>query len=130
MESLFITPDEFWNWFDREKDESSSASCPVDFGATKIATNKKKRKIESAPCGSKRYRILWGRHRPGKKHKVWEEDGFLSLFGTIAHVVDEKGRPIEEPTLLDDTDLEAVRNLGEIVVGNTEIQIQEEEISK
>lgn len=133
MDSLFITKEDFWLWFDRENDISSNLPA-TDFGAAKasqkISANKqanKRIRLDYECQETAKYKILWGRYKPGKKHKIWEEDGYLTLVGRMAHVCDEKGRLIEEPTVLDEINYEIVKSLGELVLGTTEIQIQEEE---
>ena len=78
---------------------------------------------EAANRVDKRYVVLYGRHRPGRITKVWEEDGYLSLVNGIAHLCDLKGRMIEEPTLLDDVDLQLVEDQSDLLIGNTNIQI-------
>lgn len=131
MESLFIEKAEFWSWFNRR--DKSNDETAIDFGATKIQPNKpagqtlKRIRTDLNVPGSIRYRILWGRHKAGKKHKVWEDDGFLTLIGRIAHVVDEKGRLLEEPTLIDEIDCKELEDSGEIVIGSTQIQVQEKD---
>lgn len=80
---------------------------------------------EAAERTDKRYVVLFGRHRPGKKTKVWEGDGYLSLVNGIAHLCDLKGRMIEEPTLLDDVDLKLVEDQSDVLIGNTDVQIVE-----
>lgn len=80
---------------------------------------------EAASRIDKRYVVLYGRHRPGKKTKVWEGDGYLSLVNGIAHLCDLKGRMVEEPTLLDDVDLQLVEDQNDLMIGNTDVQIVE-----
>lgn len=139
METFYVTPQEFWEWFDR-----NDVSQPLsDYQATSIKTDTKSPRsvkriktdhskpirhiieTEAAQRTDSRYVILYGPHKPGKKTKNWTGDGYLSLVGQMAHVCDLKGRMLEEPTLLDDVDLKMVEDLGELLIGSTEIQIVE-----
>lgn len=63
--------------------------------------------------------------RHGKKDKVWEGDGYLTLVDRMAHLCDLRGRMLEEPTLLDEVDHGCVVDLGELVIGNHEVQVIE-----
>lgn len=88
----------------------------------------KPRILAETEAGSRfdqRYIVLWGPYKPGKKNKVWEGDGYLTLIGQIAHLSDLRGRLLEEPTLLDDVDYKSVEEMGELMIGNTEVQIIE-----
>lgn len=80
---------------------------------------------EAADRTDKRYVVLYGRHRPGKKTKVWEGDGYLSLVNGVAHLCDLKGRMLEEPTLLDEIDLQLVEDQSDLLIGTTDVQIIE-----
>lgn len=66
---------------------------------------------------------MFGKHRPGKKSKVWEGDGYLTIINGVAHLSDERGRILEEPIILDDIDMQAVQSHSEILIGTTEVQI-------
>lgn len=80
----------------------------------------------SVRCDS-RYVIMYGKHRPGKKAKVWEGDGYLSFVNGVAHLSDLKGKILEEPIILDDVDMGLVQDLGELMIGNTEVAVVEQD---
>lgn len=153
METFYLSYDEFWDWFNRENDDlilagsdqesnqrtrvrnysdqfhkigekSDEFSSPKNNKRPRMDT--KPRHIvetEAAHRVDARYIIMYGPHKPGKKNKVWEGDGYLSLVGQIAHLCDLKGRMLEEPTYLDDIDHSIVQEMGELLIGNTEVQV-------
>lgn len=148
METFYVTPEQFWNWFNREDDQSTfqddrplgnksrgkNQRLPneqledVSTGCKRQKTDTRPKNItdtEAATRTDSRYFILYGRHKPGKKNKVWEGDGYISLVGQMAHVCDLRGRLLEEPTVLDEVDYKLVEDLGELIIGNTEIQVVE-----
>lgn len=144
METFFITHEEFWQWFEREDTQEFSESSGRSFGAKSkdlsLSTNdnfghdgwsnnahgNKRLKTDMRPPSSgERYDILYGPHKPGKKTKIWAGDGYLTLVGQMAHLCDLRGRMLEDPVILDEIDYEAVKGLGELVVGNTEVQVIE-----
>lgn len=150
METFYITYEQFWDWFDRDESQdftetdqivgakSRSRQEPTDgqndFNS-KPNQNKRMRMENRPPktimeteAGSRsdaRYVILYGTHKPGKKNKVWEGDGYLTLVDRMAHLCDLRGRMLEEPTLLDEVDHGCVVDLGELVIGNQEVQVIE-----
>lgn len=124
MDTFYITYQEFWDRFDRdgrpeEEDKDFIEEPPVE--------RVKRLKVEEK---SKRYVILYGRRKPGKKNKVWEKDGFLTLVGQMAHLSDLRGRLLEEPTLLDELELKTIQDLGELTIGDTEVQVIELDIKQ
>lgn len=127
METFYVTYDKFWEWFDRENDsfQEEEVSYKKDLGQSEPASKRVKLDRIQPPSNATRYIILYGRHKPGKKNKTWECDGYLSLAGQTAHLCDLKGRMLEEPTLLDEVDYKLVTDLGELVIGNTEVQVIE-----
>lgn len=141
METFYVNSEQFWDWFNREEDppNPNETSSQNKFSRNndqqlkspkgkRIKTENKPKTIgdtEAADRTDARYIILYGPHKPGKKNKVWESDGYLSLVGQMAHLCDLRGRMLEEPTILDDVDLKAVAELGELTIGNTEVQVIE-----
>lgn len=121
---LFIDYDQFWNWFDRPF-ESYVQTQATRRPSSNESENTVGHSFKRPKQGSRRYSILYGRQRAGKKTKVWEADGYLTLVGQVAHVCDLKGRLLEEPTLLDEADFDSVINLEELAVGKTEVQVIE-----
>ena len=113
---FFISGEEFWDLFNSKEP---------------LATSKKKQKTkhidEHSLKRDARYVIMFGRHRPGKKTKVWEDDGYLTLVGQMAYLSTCNGRMLEEPTLLDEFDMKLVKERGELLIGNTEVQIVDED---
>lgn len=100
----------------------------TSYGVKRQKIDNKPRHIVETEAASRtdtRYVIMWGRHKPGKKTKVWEGDGYLSLVGQMAHLCDLRGRMLEEPTVLDEIDYKTVEDLGELMIGNTEVQVVE-----
>lgn len=157
METFFLTYDDFWNWFNRDpseddkytfdvcqtkprnklprsnRDQDERTSTGSGFGVKRHRSEGKPRNIietEAATRTDCRYAILYGRTRPGKKNKVWEGDGYLSLVGQMAHLCDLKGKMLEEPTYLDDIDLKSIEELGELLIGETEVQVIEVDSKK
>lgn len=146
METFYVTYDEFWDWFNRDEDaldtdvsknpkartkfqldSSSNLSDPFNNGK-RLKRDQKPRSIGETEAGVRadaRYSIMYCRHKPGKKTKVWEGDGYLSLVNQMAHLCDLRGRMLEEPTVLDDIDYKAVEELGELLIGGTEVQVVE-----
>ena len=133
-----MSHEEFWDWFDRDPsktlddsnkrvriDQHNNAKEAKMMGPKRETKIRHIRETEAGTRADARYCIMHGRQRPGKKNKVWEDDGYLTLVGPIAHLCDLKGRMLEEPTLLDDVDLETVRELGELLIGTTEVQVVE-----
>lgn len=152
METFYLTHEDFWNWFNRDLSEDDkytfdlnqpkvrtkstrdnldsevSATTGHGFGVKRHRPEGKPRNIcetEAATRTDCRYVILYGRPRPGKKNKVWEGDGYLSLVGQMAHLCDLKGKMLEEPTYLDDIDLKSIEDLSELTIGSTEVQVVE-----
>lgn len=152
METFYVPRDEFWNWFNRDTandelimmESSRAISMKSRFKPNKTPFNKDnlfdeyeqhstKRmrttrhiaETEAAVRSDVRYVVMFGRHRPGKKSKVWEGDGYLSLVGQMAHLHDLRGKMLEEPTYLDDIDFKTIEDLGELRIGNTEVQVVE-----
>lgn len=73
----------------------------------------------------KRYICMYGKHRPGKKTKVWEGDGYLSITtNNMGHLVDLKGRLLEEPLYMEEIEFDYGQ---EIRFGDMEVQILEPE---
>lgn len=129
METFYVTFDQFWDRFDNdEQPETTYQSSPPSMARKrmKMESNKPPRTIAEVEAVSKvngRYIIMYGRHKPGKKTKVWEGDGYLTLVGQMAHLSDLRGRMLEDPIVLDDIDYGIVKDLGELVIGNTEVQV-------
>lgn len=127
MDYFYISPEQFWTWFNRGESECDimlnknprQRQMPSD-----NQPSNKKPKIVDCRSGS-RYDVLYGRQRPGKKHKVWESDGYLSLLDKTAYLSDLKGRLLEEPILLDDDDYDSVLNLKELTIGSHDVQVIE-----
>lgn len=157
MDTFYLEPDKFWDIFHKPDVDSSLSTSTVnksrpsrlapkksglesihddhdDSYGKRLKVEEKKPRIlaetEAAIRCDSRYIIMWGPHKPGKKNKVWEGDGYLSLIGQMAHVSDLKGRLLEDPTILDDVDLRIVEDMGELMIGNTEIQIVESDVRK
>jgi len=127
METFYISHEQFWNWFDeQDRIETFEPRAQLANIRTKVQEPSKKR-VKVAPPSDidRKYVIMYGRHRPGKKNKVWEGDGYLYMSGQMAFVSNLQGRRLEEPTLLDEEDYNEVKNLGEILIGDTEVQIVE-----
>lgn len=142
-----MTYEEFWNWFNRDPSEDDKYTFDInppksrnklprenqDLGdsATGVKRHRSEGKprtileTEAATRTDSRYVIMYGRPKPGKKNKVWEGDGYLSLVGQMAHLCDLKGRMLEEPTYLDDIDMKSIEDLGELTIGGTEVQVVE-----
>lgn len=105
-------------------------SCEVPSASKKMKTGEPTKirhiseTLASERC-DKRYIVMYGRHRPGKKNKIWEGDGYLTLLNGVAHLCDLKGKMVEEPTVLDEVDLQMIRDESDIIIGNTEVQIVE-----
>lgn len=151
MQTFYVTHDEFWDWFDRQNDDDQvkeidhlkigtrikpkqrgqpedSFNKPLSPGTKRFKTDGKPKSIfetEALSRGDSRYIIMYGRHKPGKKNKTWEGDGYLTMVGQVAHVCDLRGKMLEEPTLLDDIDYKLVEDLSELTIGNTEVQVLE-----
>lgn len=128
METFYITKDGFWEWFNRENDTANNKRMKTELKSGNKSENGPPRSIaetEAATRADSRYIILYGRHKPGKKSKTWEGDGYLTLVGQMAHLCDLRGRMLEEPTILDDIDYKLVEDLGELLIGNTEVQVIE-----
>lgn len=151
MDSLFIEPEQFWEWFDRTEEvdtllnqsdnaqknrlkqprttDAAYVQNTVDQnGPKRMKSDFKPRTIQETEAGrgaGKRYVIMYARHKPGRKNKVWEGDGFLTMLGGIAHLCNTQGRLLEEPTHLDDFDLKEVEDMGELLIGNTDVQVLE-----
>lgn len=113
----------------RSIEVNSLPPCEAPSNSKKMrAMESKVRHISETPASEradKRYIVLYGKHRPGKKNKVWEGDGYLTLLDGTAHLCDLKGRMVEEPTILDDVDLQLINDESDILIGNTEVQIIE-----
>lgn len=107
---LFVDHNAFWNWFDRPFEPYNQQSSQNAF---------------KRPKQSKRYSILYGCR--GTKNKIWENDGYITLVGRMAHVCDLKGRYLEDPAPLSDIDYECVLELGQLEIGKTKIQVVEED---
>lgn len=126
MEAFYITHDEFWDWFNRDYEDEVA---PTNNGKRlKREVKEKPRSIQETEAGVRtdtRYSIMYCPHKPGKKTKVWTGDGYLSMVNRMAHLCDLRGRMLEEPTVLDDIDYRAVEELGELIIGNTEVQVVE-----
>lgn len=131
METFYVTHDQFWDWFDREEEQivsNNSNQITKSPSAKRLKTDNKPRTIydtEAAVKVDARYVILYGPHKPGKKNKIWEGDGYLTLVGQTAHLCDLRGRMLEEPTILDDLDYKVIKDCGELTIGNTEVQVIE-----
>lgn len=125
METFYITYDQFWDWFNREDDPPTRqlASPPQQQSSSK-RLKKDHPRVITEPTNDK-YIIMYCRHKPGKKHKVWEGDGYLSLSGRTAYITDLRGRLMEDPTCLDDIDFDIVKDLGELTIGNLDVQVVE-----
>lgn len=127
METFYIEPTRFWELFNTKEDsiESKIVSRPPN---RQPKYGKRMRTCESSNpselIGGVRYIIMWANHKPGKKKIVWEGDGYLTLVGQMAHLSDLRGRMLEDPTILDDLDCKTVKECGELLIGNTEVQIQ------
>lgn len=140
-EALFLDPEEFWLWFDRRDnslklDGKTTTNSDLESNQSYYEINdlqqrpakKMKREgqyMDMTGADCTRYKMCWGRHRPGKKTKVWEGDGFITLIGNMAHVSNEDGRILEEPVVLDEAELEAIRDFKELLIGKTEIMVDE-----
>lgn len=131
MDTFYITPDEFWIRFNSEEAEqiptTKRARLKGPENSWPESYKTESGLYETVPKSGIRYIIMYGRHKPGKKTKTWECDGYLSLVGQMAYVTDMRGRLLEEPTLLLPEDYDAVKDLGEILVGKTEVQVVEED---
>lgn len=142
MEPFYISHEEFWGWFNRDpsadarifnesarvsnlKSRAKPQGLSDDLLADQPKENKRMKTIDIKSDLAKRYAVIYGRHRPGKKSKVWEGDGFLSMIGQMAHLSDSRGRMLEEPTLLDGDDMNSVQEMRELLIGSTEVQILE-----
>lgn len=154
MEPFFISHEEFWDWFNRDISNDPQLMLEANQKASRgpkqrslsdvrnqqvnsdegssvkkmKTTGRRTRSIletEAASGGDVRYLVMFGRHRPGKKNKVWEGDGYLTLVGDTAHLFDLKGKMLEEPTVLDEIDLKSVQDFGELLIGETEVQVEE-----
>lgn len=132
METFYISPDQFWDWFDRQEleardDEPKTKRARVEQQQQQQQSTKPRsiRETEAALRVDARYIILYGAHKPGKKNKIWSNDGYLTLVGQTAHLCDLKGRMLEEPMILDEIDLKLVQELGELTIGSTEVQVVE-----
>ena len=154
MDTFYIEPGKFWELFDKPdidvplggsfsdrprniRPYSDRQTSEVDleqpdngqnFGKRLKANDKKPRVLAETEAGTRfdnRYIIMYGPHKPGKKTKTWQGDGYLTMIGQMAHVCDLKGRMLEEPTILDDIDYKSVEDMEELMIGNTEIQIIE-----
>lgn len=126
METFYITPEEFWDWFNR--DESQDDTEILHNKPKRMKTDGKARIISETEAGSHadaRYIILYGRHKPGKKTKTWEGDGYLSMVGQVAHLCDLHGRLLEDPILIDEVDHQEIERLGELTLGSTDVQVIE-----
>jgi len=137
MEPFYLSYDEFWEWFNREREPKRiKTSCePANTPTITLPSKTKKpvRHIADTEASIKydsRYVIMYGKHRPSKKSKVWEGDGYLTFVNGVAHLSDLRGRILEEPTILDDVDMESVKNLGELMIGNTEVQVVDSDQKK
>lgn len=154
METFYIEPDKFWEIFNKNDDlleptramknryrqptsmernregyEANSSDLTENYGKRIKKSDHKPPRVlaetEAAFRSDTRYAVLWGRHKPGKKTKNWEGDGFLSFVGQMAHLSDDRGRMLEDPAILDDIDYKTVKELGEILIGDTEVQVVE-----
>lgn len=130
MDTFYVEIERFWDLFDQTDlvRQPPDIDDKLSFGKRMKRDDRKPRVLaETEACSrfDKRYVIMWGPHKPGKKNKVWEGDGFLTMIGRMAHVSDLKGRMLEEPTILDDIDYQTVEDMGDLMIGNTEIQIIE-----
>lgn len=131
METFYVTRDEFWDWFNRDdtetiKNPKTRTKSQFDSSNGKrLKRDQISRSIDLSEETNSRYSIMYCRHKPGKKTKTWEGDGYLTLVNQMAHLCDLRGRMLEEPTVLDDIDYKAVEELGELVIGNTEVQVVE-----
>lgn len=148
MEAFYLTYEEFWKWFNRDPSEDDRYTFDTNqpklrsrltrdnqFPSENQVTGIKRPRSEGKPRSileteaatrtDARYIIMYGRPKPGKKNKVWEGDGYLSLVGQMAHLCDLKGRMLEEPTYLDDIDLKSIEDFGELTIGGTEVQVVE-----
>lgn len=136
METFFVSPDQFWEWFNRPNTTDQPRQNPEPTTPIKPAKRmriderpKPKHVNETAASNhvDNRYVIMWARPKPGKKNKTWEGDGYLYMAGQLAHLTDLKGRLLEEPTLLDHMDYQLVEEMGELTIGGLEVQIVEKE---
>lgn len=141
MDTFYITPEEFWNRFNAPEEEPQEVAIKRaklkgpgpgtsrQPGSTSYYSDSTSFDLDSSSSSRSgtRYIIMYGRHKPGKKTKTWEDDGYLSLVGQIAYVTDMRGRLLEEPTLLGPEDLKAVEDMAELLIGKTEVQVIEED---
>lgn len=132
METFYVTPQAFWEWFDRDKDGKEDeeiqelAQRPAKRAKTDQNQSTKPVSIqdtEAAIRGDSRYVVMYGPHKPGRKNKVWANDGYLTMVGEMAHLCDLRGRMVEEPTILDEIDYKAVEDMGTLIIGGTEISV-------
>lgn len=154
MDTFYIEPERFWEIFNSNDDTVDTGRYPkqryrlqpdnnVDSNESyktghvkqdlygkrmKTIEQKQPRVITETDAASRadaRFIIMWARYKPGKKNKVWEGDGYLTLVGQMAHLSDLRGRMLEDPTILDDIDYKSVEDLGDLVIGGTEVQVVE-----
>lgn len=116
MEPFYLSHDEFWDWFHQDK-----KSVITEPGPKRLKTAHKPEVQDISTITRKRFICLYGKHRPGKKTKVWEGDGYLSITtNNMGHLCDLKGRLLEDPTVMEEINLESG---DEIQIGETEVQI-------
>uniref|UniRef100_A0A6G1S6V8 5'-3' DNA helicase ZGRF1-like N-terminal domain-containing protein n=1 Tax=Aceria tosichella TaxID=561515 RepID=A0A6G1S6V8_9ACAR len=116
MEPFCISHEEFWEWFHKDKQ-----TVPIAEPTVKKIKTRHEQAVDISAITQKRYICLYGKHRPGKKVKVWEGDGYLSITSNnIAHLSDLRGRLLEEPEVLEEINLESG---DEIQIGDMEVQI-------
>lgn len=152
MDTFYIEPEKFWEWFDRAEDDNqlpyqsdsnqrnrsgqtrgatsviTAREAGEQYGPKRMKSDFKPRTIDETEAGrrsGKRYVIMYSRHKPGRKNKIWEGDGFLTMLGSIAHLCNTHGRLLEDPTHLDEVDLKEIEELGELLIGNTDVQVVE-----
>lgn len=121
MDPFYLDHETFWRWFHQDKTTVSTTTEP---NAKRIKTRHEHVvNTEEPAVFRKRYICLYGKHRPGKKTKVWEGDGYLSITSNdMGHLCDLRGRLLEEPTVMEEVNLESGE---EIQIGDMEVQIVE-----
>jgi hypothetical protein len=126
MGPFFLSHEEFWAWFHLDKktvattDQQQKQQLQQPSNVKRVKT-RHEQVADISTITHKRYICLYGKHRPGKKTKVWEGDGYLSITtNNMGHLCDLRGRLLEEPTVMDEVDFESG---DEIQIGDMEVQI-------
>jgi hypothetical protein len=117
MDPFYLSHDEFWDWFHQDK-KTVSTEPNVKRMKTR---HEKAAALDISTTTKKRYLCLYGKHRPGKKTKVWEGDGYLSITtNNMGHLCTLQGRLLEDPVLMDQV---SFKSGEEIQIGDMEVQI-------